>query len=72
MIKSELILKCNFQVVWHPGSLYDNYLAVLTSDNFLRIYNLEDVEEGSVKAEQVRKGRKRKEDKESRNGEGYV
>ena len=43
------------QVVWHPGSVYDNYLVVLTSDNFLRIYDLENLDEGSVKAEQVKK-----------------
>ena len=42
------------QVVWHPGSVYDNYLVVLTSDNFLRIYDLENLDEGSVKAEQVK------------------
>jgi len=42
------------KVVWHPGSLYDNYLVVLTSDNFLRIYDLENLDEGSIKAEQVK------------------
>jgi hypothetical protein len=40
-------------VAWHPGSVYDNYLAVLMSDNNLRIYNIDDFDDGHVKAEQV-------------------
>ena len=41
------------QVIWHPGTFYDNYLVVLMSDNFLRIYNVDEIESSNFRPEQV-------------------
>ena len=38
---------CHFQAAWHPGSTFDGHLTLLTSDNHIRIFNLDLAQDSS-------------------------